>query len=244
MSAQKITREDVVKAQEAVMRIVGVQSCQIVTNSEDEIVEIHVVATAVKPAKFVARDVESCLKAVMGIDVDYRKIGVVIVGADPPAAPTQSPQPARDDKFEEFPIEEYGGRFCYRSVNLFLSHDGAKAEVELRRESAEAFGSASNQNPHTSPLQLIAEATLKAVSEYLDRDTRLCLGGVRKVTVDDTSAIVVKVELVSSRIHKDLAGCSIISGNENQTVVFAALDAVNRVLGKLEFKQAVEYRIQ
>ncbi len=244
MSAQKVTHEEVVKAQEAVMRIVGVQSCQIVTNSEDEIVEIHVVATAVKPAKLIARDVESCLKAEMGLDVDYRKIGVVIVGGGPPVTSAQSPQPGRHDKFEEFPIEEYGGRFCFRSVNLFLSHDGAKAEVELRRETAEAFGSASNQNPHTSPLGLIAEATLKAVSEYLDHDTRLCLGGVRKVAVDDTSAIVVKVELVSSRIHKNLAGCSIISGNENQTVVFAALDAVNRVLGKLEFKQAVEYRIQ
>jgi hypothetical protein len=56
--------------------------------------------------------------------------------------------------------------------------------------------------------------------------------------------MLVRVDVVSSRCTKSLAGCALVDGNENQSVVFATLDAVNRVTGKLDFKTSVEYKIQ
>jgi len=55
---------------------------------------------------------------------------------------------------------------------------------------------------------------------------------------------VVRVDVVDPRGTKQLAGCAILSGDRNQSVVFATLDAVNRVVGKLDFKRSIEYRIR
>jgi hypothetical protein len=54
----------------------------------------------------------------------------------------------------------------------------------------------------------------------------------------------VKVDILRNRERKSLAGCSLFSGNTNQTVVFATLDAINRVLGKLSPRKSIEYRIK
>ena len=56
--------------------------------------------------------------------------------------------------------------------------------------------------------------------------------------------MVVRVDVVGARCTKSLAGCALVGGSESQSVVFATLDAVNRVIGKLDFKTSVEYKIQ
>ena len=61
--------------------IQGISSCRISTDEVGEITEVHVVATSQKPPNLVARDVEGCLKAMLGIHVDHRKIGVVVFDA-------------------------------------------------------------------------------------------------------------------------------------------------------------------
>lgn len=220
------------------------------TGESGEITEVHVVATTDKSPKLIARDVESCLKAEMGIDVDHRRIGVVVVESDDtaqPSGPTIEPKPVRvtpGDAVVEFPLEEYASRFAFHSVNLFISPRSVRAEVELSRESVTAFGSVQSDRPSQSSLEVVAEATLKAVSEYLDETVRLCLVGLRRVRIDDVDTIVVVVDRISDRDRKCLVGASVEIGNENQTVVFATLDAVNRILGKLDFKSAVEYKIK
>lgn len=263
MTSQQFTPEEIGRAEEKVGRIKGVGACKISADEQGRITEIHVVATADKPARLIARDVETCLKAEMGMDVDHRKIGVVMFDSPSPAeedrktAPRSAPGPApappatasvgvqaAQDTVVEFPVEEYASRFTFRSVNLFFSEEGTRVEVELSRDDVAAFGKSESRRPGRSPYGEIAEATLGAVSEFLDESTRLCLGDVRRVAVDDTDVFVAKVDLVTSRDRKSLAGASVIAGNENQSVVFATLDAVNRVLGKLDFKSAVEYKIR
>ncbi|MDH3197136.1 MAG: hypothetical protein OEO21_02745 [Candidatus Krumholzibacteria bacterium] len=240
MPEQELTPAQVRRAQETVARIQGVSSCQIVTDGRGEITEVHVVATSGKPPKLVARDVESCLKAELGIDVDYKKIGVVLFAPDGSQGATEPAAAA----MEEFPVEEHASRFAFHCVNVFVSREGTRAEVELARDGVQAFGASSSDNPAANAWEIVAEATLRAISELLDASTRLCLVGVLKIALGDASAAVVRVDTVGSRSTKSLAGCSIIGGNENQTVVFATLDAVNRIIGKLNFKSSIEYRIR
>ena len=162
--------------------------------------------------------------------------------------PTRQNQPPprrrRPDTVEEFPVEEYPSRFAFQSVNLFVSKGSVRAEVELVRDGVDAFGSKVDENISAEPWRVVSEATLRAVSEYLDDNTRLCLGEVLKVTLGDAEAFVVRVDVVDPRGTKRLAGCSILSGDRNQSVVFATLDAVNRMVGKLDFKRSIEYRIR
>lgn len=256
MPQQQLTRAEIRRAQELIGRIRGVSSCQISTDETGEITEVHVVAMTDKAPKLIARDVESCLKAEMGLDVDHRKIGVVLFDETvaPPARPEIGPPDFADDGppglsearggVLELPIEEYASRFEFRSVNVYLSDNATRAEVELAREDASAFGSAQTDRSNSSSLDVIAEATLQAVSEYLDETTRLCLRRVQRVALDDVVAFVVLVDLLTGRDQKSLVGASVVSGNESRTVVFAALDAVNRVLGKLDLRSSVEYKIR
>jgi hypothetical protein len=257
MPAQRLTGDEIGRAQELIGRIRGVSSCVVSTNEAGEITEIHVVATSSKAPKLVARDVETCLKAEMGLDVDHRTIGVVmydrvktppsIPESEPPRPTLQNTAPVFEEEREsvvELPVEEFASRFAFRSVNLHLSDNTTRAEVELSHGADAAFGSAQTDRPESSSHNVIAEATLEAVSEYLDENTRLCLRRVRRVNLDDAIALVVLVDLLTGRDRKGLVGASLVSGNENQTVVFATLDAVNRVLGKLNLKSSIEYKIK
>jgi hypothetical protein len=177
--------------------------------------------------------------------------GVVEPGSrrEPVEAPTRTlgaavNQQASPGGVEEFPVEEFPSRFAFQSVNVFVTKGSVKAEVELVRDSFESFGAAIDENAVGPAWRVIAEATLRAVSEFLDDFTRLCLVEVLKVAVGDKHAFVVSVDVADERNTKSLAGCSIIAGNENQSVVYATLDAVNRVIGKLEFKRYIEYKIR
>jgi hypothetical protein len=71
--------ENAKRAEELIMRLGDVKSCRIAADEEGKIAEIHVVAATERPPKLVARDVAASLNAEWGLDIDYRKIGVVII---------------------------------------------------------------------------------------------------------------------------------------------------------------------
>jgi len=245
MTAQRHTPDIIERAERAVSNIRGVSSCRISTDDHGKITEVHVVAKAVKSPKLIARDVETCLAAEMGIKVDYKKIGVVLFETSTTEDTTsQAPNGPSEEGVVEFPVEEFPSRFAFHSVNLFISQQSVQAEVELTREGLETFGTAMSDNPNASHLAVVCEATLKAVGELLDESIRLCLSEIAEVVLGEDTAFVVKVDVVRNRERKSLAGCSLLSGNANQTAVFATLDAINRVLGVLKSGSVVEYKIQ
>jgi len=237
MSLNRLTPETRARAETLVNAIRGVTSCRIQIDHEGNIVEVHVVASAGKPPKLVARDVESALKAGLDIDVDYRKIGVVVVDNEAPA-------PDDDEAVVEFPILEHTPRFAFVTVSVATSRDGIRAEVELSRDNASSFGASQTDNVTLAPWMAAAEATLRAVSEFLDGSTRLCLSGGQKMPLGGADVIVVRVDVITTRYTKNLVGCALANGNDGQSAVFATLDAVNRVIGKLDFKSSIEYKIQ
>ncbi len=93
MSTQENTPDIIARAQELIGRITGISSCRISSDCSGRITEVHVVATDAKPAKLVARDVETCLQAELGIHVDYKKIGVVTY--ESPNVDADKPEPER-----------------------------------------------------------------------------------------------------------------------------------------------------
>ncbi|MEE9270237.1 MAG: hypothetical protein V3V49_08245 [Candidatus Krumholzibacteria bacterium] len=246
MATQRYTPDVIERAEHLVSRIQGISSCRITSDETGEITEIHVVATSQKPPKLVARDVESCLKAEVGISVDYKKIGVVVFDPESPAddAPVVTPAASPEEPILEFPVEEFPARFAFHSVNVFVSPKSVQAEVELVREGVETFGSGRAEHPGGSHLRVVAEATLNAVSELLDEEIRLCLADAVEILLGDDTAVVVKVNLLQDRATKSLSGCSLYCGDANQTVVYATLAAVNRILGVLKSRSSVEYKIK
>lgn len=231
MDKKALTSEQLRRAEARLARIPGVAGCRIETGKGGEIEVIHLEAAPDADRAGLAREAEVVLRRDLHLSLDPGRIQV----ASPESAP---------EGVEEFPILEHASRFAFVSVNVVSSRDGVRAEVELSRDTAASFGAASTDNIAVPAWSVVAEATLRAVSEFLDDATRLCLIGVVKAPLGDNDAIVVRVDVVSSRCTKSLAGCALVDGNENQSVVFATLDAVNRVTGKLDFKTSIEYKIQ
>ena len=214
------------------MRVPGVLACRIRSDANGQVLDVLLDASPGAEPQEIAREAAGVFRQEYGLSVEASQITVT---------------PGRDGApsgVEEFPILEYASRFAFVSVNVVSSRDGLRAEVELTRDSAAAFGAASTENVAVPAWSVVAEATLRAVSEFLDDATRLCLIGVVKAPLGDNDAMLVRVDVVSSRCTKSLAGCALLDGNENQSVVFATLDAVNRVTGKLDFKTSIEYKIQ
>jgi len=75
----KPNKDIIERAEDLILRLREVQSARIYADEQGNISEIHVVAATDRAPKLLARDVESCLKATLGLTVDYRKIGVVVI---------------------------------------------------------------------------------------------------------------------------------------------------------------------
>ena len=232
MDSNSLTPEQQQRAETRLLRVPGVLACHIRAGAAGELREVLVEIAPGSDPEAVTAEVESVLQREFRLDLEGTQINVAPRGEEAPG------------DIEEFPILEFASRFAFVSVNVVSSREGLRAEVELTRETLAAFGAASTENIAVPAWAVVAEATLKAVSEFLDDATRLCLIGVVKAPLGDNDAMLVRVDVVSSRCTKSLAGCALVDGNENQSVVFATLDAVNRVTGKLDFKRSIEYKIQ
>jgi len=78
-------------AQRWISQIHGVLQCKIDLDPTGEVTGVHVVAGMDREPRHVVRDVESILKARLGLDVYYKKIGVVQVMNTDPAPETAAP---------------------------------------------------------------------------------------------------------------------------------------------------------
>jgi len=104
-------REIVYRAEDLILRLRDVRSSRIITDETGAITEIHVVASSDRSPKKIARDVETALKAELGLEIDYRKIGVVMM--DPPGSAGGGSSPAgggdpvsTDDLVEQRLVEQ------------------------------------------------------------------------------------------------------------------------------------------
>ena len=174
--------EFIEKAEDLVTRLRDVQTCRITTDERGAITEIHVVATSDRPAKMIARDVETCLKAELDCEIDYRKIGVVLIEApmesERPRPVVVDPGPAGDDPppaAEDLPRSTPSS---FERPFHVIAGEGAAAEAAPRLEFLE-----SDVRPVFDGL------TLSVGGDRVDAEVRLsrsdldvtgCLGGPRR----------------------------------------------------------------
>ncbi len=306
----------VADAQRWIQQIHGVLQCKIDLDSEGEIAGVHVVAGMERNARHIVRDVEGLLKARLGIYVYYKKIGVVQVVENDPAAPgaapesteSESTEPAstgssdpgsrppscqggtasavtfhpeeeilddlglddlgwddleQDDLKTEVPTtrassaslgtegespaaappipavlvsEEENLRFVCSGVGVMASDSLVRAEVQLRVGDLQMRGVAEGSNHKGSAISLVAQATCKTLLQMVDEPVTLHLREVRKQHLGGQDLVVCAIELVEGRRSEMLFGCCGLCHNEQQAVVFAVLDALNRRLSLFSLK--------
>lgn len=97
----------VTDAQRWIGQIKGVLQCKIDLDTDGEVTGVHVVAGMDREPRHIVRDVESLLKARLGLDVYYKKIGVVqVIDNGQAAAEMDEIEPATIAPVEPAVVEE------------------------------------------------------------------------------------------------------------------------------------------
>lgn len=216
------------RAEDLILRLREVQSARIYTDEQGDITEIHVVAATDRAPKLIARDVETCLKASLGLSVDYRKIGVVVVDPSKEAS-------ARGNARDEMP--SVTGEALQPVVDL---------EEVLREEPDEHPRSETRTERETAKLEFLEEdarVRFKSLSvsieeEKIDVEVKLEKSGLvvtgsqgdlrYRGTLNETiagAAIHAIMELLDENIHLCLSGIEEVT-IENRTAVCAVVHAV------------------
>lgn len=217
-SVSRIKVEDI----EAALSEVGeIKAARIVAAADGSIAEIHILALPTKAPKQLVRDIESTLMARFGIPVDHKKISIALLGRD--AIKPDDPAPERSTAARP--------RIC--SINATVSGVQASASVVLEIAGDNYTGTVSGPASQTGRARLVALATLDAVSQYTDATVSFALEDVSVVQLGREKVAVSCIALVSGLGEQHFSGSALVRQNENDSIVRATLDAINRRMGFL-----------
>jgi hypothetical protein len=186
---------------------------------------IHVTARAGRSPKQIARDVEAVMAAEEGVVVDHRKISIA------------------QFREGELPAPEALGRVALGGVSLHHGPQGTEAEVTLTSSSVQATGRAAGPSTRFEVRRVVAQATLDAVGKLADGAPPFSLGEVEERELGSRRVVLVCVNRSQGRSETHLIGCCEIGYDPTQAVIFAVLDALNRLVGALRPRQPVEYEV-
>lgn len=247
----------VTDAERWICQLQGVRQSKIDLDANGDVAGIHVVASADRDPRLVVRDVEGLLKARLGLDVYYKKIGVVQVldqdepvEAETPAAPDPEPDtvpeaeempeaeipdpvpfPFADDLESAVLLEEATpSRVECAGVGLLASGATLTGSVELVRGGASAQGRATGPNHPGTDVTILARAAVQALEKLLDEPVTLSVADVRQQEAAGEPVLVVAVDLVEGRRSERYFGLCRTHPNSQQAAVYAVLDALNRRL--------------
>jgi len=263
-------RELIERAEDLILRLRDVKSCRISTDEFGNIAEIHVVAESDRSPKLIARDVETCLNAELGLSIDYRKIGVVLLesehpdtGADADVGAARGTASAREllgvgadeehrdfgevepaDKSRKLEFLEEDARARFKGIMISLEEERVDVEVKLEKNGIEATGSSGAFRHSGDIKEVVASATLHALSELIDEPFHLCLSGLKHVVIGEHEAVVATVDVVEGRRSKSFVGCVFIGKDPNEAAALAVLDAVNRPSGRWKSRKELHYTIR
>ncbi len=241
-------RDWVVQAEKLLLSLRDIAGVGITVSDDGrEISEINVLADGQRPPKQIVRDVRSALKAEYQIDVDYRKISVAQKrdAGDDPTAETEPPRPTVLTLPAARVSEEPAAvRLRFVGVTVGIDQSACRAQVELSLGEREAVGEATGANSKRQVPRLICEATLEAVSRFVDDAYGFTLTDLDVLQFGGEEVVLVAVKFYKDRSEKTLTGSCVVSHDLQQSVVYATLDSLNRILGRLRYREPVEYEIR
>ncbi len=228
-----------------------VRSARVVADDNGTILEIHAVASPGRSPKQIARDIETMLVAKLGIQIDHRKISIAQVeeGEEAPEA-EEAEAPRSGVEIEEALAAREGvylwpgeRRARFIGVSVAQSQLKAEARVELALNGLDTIASAEGVDSPDSVLRIVAEATLKAVQQFLEGEYAFSVNAVEEVTVGGRLTVVANICLLSDGEDRDLMGACTSNRDPIRAAALATLDAVNRFLRRCRPKEPTEYEV-
>jgi hypothetical protein len=213
---QIIPPATVAEIEEALGQVAEIRAARIVSSDEGVIQEIHILATPLKSPKQIVRDVESTIMARFGIPIDHRTVSIAQLGRE------HAPVDPRDK-----------GRARIKGVSAEVNGVFASARVALELDGDLYEGEAKGPASTTGRRRLVAQATLEAVGQYVHGDFGFALEDVALIALGRERVAVSCIILVTPLGEQPLAGSAFARQGENESIVRATLDAINRRLNFL-----------
>jgi hypothetical protein len=215
---KSIAPELILEIETALSQVAEIRAARIVSSDEGVIQEIHVLADPSKTPKQLVRDIESMIMAQFGIPIDHKKVSIAQLGRESIVIDEVAAAPARAR---------------INSVHTDVMGVRAVATVTLELEGEVYTGVAEGPASTTGRRRLVGQATLNAVEKYTAGTFGFALEDVAIVTLGRERVAVSCVILVTPLGEQALAGSALARQSENDSLVRATLDAINRRLGFL-----------
>jgi hypothetical protein len=217
---QGISPHLILEIETALSQVAEIRAARIVSSDEGVIQEIHVLADPSKSPKQLVRDIESTIMAQFGIPIDHKKVSIAQLGRESIIEETED-------------TTQLHARARIHSVHTDVMGVRAVATVTLELEGEMYAGTAEGPASTTGRRRLVGQATLNAVEKYTNGSFGFALEDVALVTLGRERVAVSVVILVTPLGEQALAGSALARQSENDSLVRATLDAINRRLGFL-----------
>jgi hypothetical protein len=226
-------------AERLLSNLPGVLSAKINTDSEGDIVEIHVLTDHNKMPKRIVRDVESALLSGFNIEIDHKKISVAQL-----RNPDSESLDRKDldltfikpENLKEIVNRTNGheeSRLRFDQFDLVPSSNlKCRAEVVLANGRKVFKGSCEDTDTNVNQMKISSKAVLSALEEYLQGEQAFTLEELKVVKVNSTPVVIVVIGVVSQDEATSLVGTSFIRRDRNKAAAMATLKAVNRLISK------------
>ena len=231
-----------IQAEKLIQSLKDVVSAGISLDSQGAISSVVIVAEGQRPSKQIVRDVRAALKAEYQIDLDHQ-----LVSVSQKPLPTVSAMDSMSvlslpsgEVFEE----PAAVRLRFRGVTTSLDQTLCEVRVELGLGDRDAVGESQGTNSKGHIPRLVAEATISAVGKFLDTSHELSLADVQVTPFSNEEVVLVGVRFFEERHEMTLTGSCVVSHDLQQSIVYATLDALNRILGRLPYREPIEFELR
>lgn len=205
---------DIASLENCLLQLKSVENCKVIANQAGLVEEIHIITRSNRNPKQISRDIQSLLISRFGLEVDHKKISI---------AQLESYDDMRDE-----------ARLRIKSIEYCVNDMKISVKVILERDDTMYEGTASGPYTSSNILKLIAVATLKAVQASIGFSDIFELEAVTAMDLSGKKIIVCLVNCIYGNNEKTLCGSAIVDADKKEAAVKATLDAINRLLPKVE----------
>lgn len=187
--------------------IKSVISCKIVSDSNNNVSEIHVLTDSSRHSKQISRDIRTALLSNFNLDVDYKIISVAQLN-------------------KNITINT-DFRLLYEGCTNETTSDRIKVCSKLCWDEKKFTGEAEGIKSEKNTLMVAALSTLNAIKKTLDLDCFI-VEDIQSSKINGQEVILVAITLIDHGKENVLVGSSLVTNNRIDSTIKATLNAINR----------------
>jgi hypothetical protein len=191
---------------EVINKIDGVTHVKLIYDN-DNLQEMHILASTLRWPKQIVRDVESALLAVFDYRIDRKVISIAQIDTG-----------------------DYKGikRIRYEGISVETKDQRVECKIRLNYEDEEYLAYESAVKTALNRRKVVAKATVLAVEKILGQSSIFDIQDVLVSTSRDITFVTIIVNMIMDDNEEAMIGAAIVKNDIDEAIAKATLDAVNR----------------